>query len=84
MHAACQRAWTGTKRLLGSYSAESLVRVAMVISIISWQVDRGGRGAAIATIRCACINVPKVEARSCRARNAEGRRHRCGSAEEHR
>ena len=74
VHAARQRAWTRSERLCGSYSTESLVRVAMVISIISWQADRGGGDAAIATIGCACINAPKVEAKSCGVRNAKGHR----------
>ena len=84
VHAARQRAWTGSKILCESYSAGSLVRVLMVISTISWQADCGGGGAAIARIGCACINAQKVEARSCGGRSTEEHRQGCGSAEEHR
>ena len=82
VHAARQRVWTWSEILCGSYSAGSLVRVAMVISTISWPADRGGRGAAIASTECTCINTRKVEARSCGRRNAEERRRVCDSTED--
>ena len=56
VHAACQRAWTGSDILCESNSAGSRLRVAMAISNISWQADRGGGGAAIVTTGCACIS----------------------------
>ena len=84
VHAAHECAWTGNERLCGSYNARSVVRVAMVISTISWPEDRRGGGTAIASTGCTCINAPKVEAKSCGHCSAEERRWECGSAEERR
>ena len=84
VHAAREHAWTRNKRVCKSYSAGSMVRVAMVISIILWLEDRGGGGAAIASIGCTCTIAPKVEARSCGRRSAEERRSEWGSTKEHR
>ena len=84
VHVARQRAWTWSESLYESYSAKSLVRVAMVISTISWPGDRGKEGAAIASTRCTYINARKVEAKSCGHRSAKEHRRGCSSAEEHR
>ena len=82
MYAAHQRAWTGSERLCGSYSAESLVRVVMVISIISWRAFRGGGRRRHCDHRVRLHQRTEDRSEELQSHSAEGRRRLCASAEE--